>query len=313
MKQLGLLSLSFTLGIFFNAGTYVVQPSYGMTAGSFPSQTTVLPEPLDPTFFANSSFQDLFPGASVLHIESRNFLEESLLTTYAQGDVLIAAIQGEPGLADLIVNFPKLNELERIQVMQRVFKLQVKTSGLPAPELFLDSTAKKSTFFQFDPAQPGPGKVILNPIKLFADANPHAALLFLIHETRHSYQFQLGFGGINSVDATAYQLGFFAQKQLFDQKIKVSFCDFLTLNQEYEAFLFGNYVLAVLTNGVVKTADMGTFASQYLIHSGLRLDLPKLARETDSQNLLNAFNELEKAQYEESRKALVRFYLANDL
>ncbi|STX55601.1 Uncharacterised protein [Legionella beliardensis] len=300
MRQIGLLILSFTLGIFITASAHAAQYSREMTAGSFYKYySAVSPEPLDPTFFANSSFQNLFPGASVLHFESRNFLEESLLTTYAQGDALISAIRSEPGLAELVVNFPQLSELERIQVMNRIFTLQVMASGMPAPELLLDNSARKSTFFQFDPTQPGTGKVILNPVKLFADANPHAALLFLIHETRHSYQFQIGFSGIGSVDATAYQSGFLAQKQVFDQELKISFCDFLTLNHEYEAFLFGNYVMEVLTSGVVKTADMGTLASQYLTGLGLRLDLPKLARETDSQDLLDAFNELEKTQYEE--------------
>ena len=304
MKQIGLLILSFTLGIFITASAHAGQYNREMTAGSFYKYypEVVLPEPLDPTFFANSSFQNLFPGASVLHFASRNFLEESLLTTYAQGDALISAIRSEPGLVDLVVNFSQLSELERIQVMNRIFTLQVITSGLPAPELLLDNSARKSTFFQFDPTQPGAGKVILNPVKLFADTNPHAALLFLIHETRHSYQFQIGFSGIGSVDARAYQSGFLAQKQIFDQELKVSFCDFLTLNQEYEAFLFGNYVMELLTSGVVKTADMGTLASQYLTGLGLRLDLPKLARETDSQNLLDAFNELEKTQYEERSK-----------
>ncbi|STX51303.1 Uncharacterised protein [Legionella busanensis] len=300
MKQRGLLILSFISCV----NTHAVECSEAQTAGSYHYSTVVSQEQLDPTFFANASFQNLFPGASVLHFDSRNFLEESLLTTYAQGDILIAALRSKPELTKLIVNFPHLSESDRIEVMHRIFSIQTRVSGLPAPELILDNSAQKSTFFQFDPTQPGTGKVILNPIKLFADANPHAAILFLIHETRHSYQFQLGFGNINSIDATAYRLGFLAQKQVFEQKLNVSFCDFLTLNQEYEAFLFGNYVLEILTRGIVKTTDMGTLASQYLIYSGLRLDLPKLARETDSQNLLNAFNELEKAQYEERQAFL---------
>ncbi|WP_131750098.1 hypothetical protein [Legionella beliardensis] len=58
-------------------------------------------------------------------------------------------------------------------------------------------------------------------------------------------------------------------------------------------------MMETLTNGVIKTKDMGTLASQYLTGIDLRLDLPKLARETNPQNLLNVFNELEKTQYEE--------------
>jgi hypothetical protein len=236
----------------------------------------------------------------VLQDETRSFLEQSLAKTFSDGDALISAVEGVPGLSDNVRSFRQLDREERIQVMQQVFKLEVQSSGLTAPELVLDDGAKRETFFEFDPSRSGPGRVVLNPRLLFADSNPDAALLFLIHETRHSYQFQVAFasgGEASPVLASAYRSGFQAQRQIFDLPLRPSFCDFLTLNQEYEAFLFGNYVLEKLTSGRVDISGMGTLASQYLLGQGLQLNLPELALQTRPGGLLDAFNELEKQQY----------------
>ncbi len=262
--------------------------------------------PLDPAFFANEDFQVQFPGASVLHGDSLAFLEGSLQRTFREANTLIRSIQRRPALVRAIRDFGQLPPKARIQVLKDVFRLETRLSGYPAPALILDDTAKRSTFFDFDPAKPDTGKVILNLAKLFADPNPYAALLFLIHETRHSYQFQVGFSvghPVSPSDHLAYQKGFQAQREIFDTARKVSFCDFLTLNQEYEAFLFGNIVMEILTRGAVDTSGMGTLASQYLPRSGLRLHLPKLAISLGAgQDLLDAFNQAEKSQYAEMKK-----------
>ena len=76
-----------------------------------------------------------------------------------------------------------------------------------------------------------------------------------------------------------------------------SFCDFLTLNNEYEAFQFGNYVVTVLTHGQVDTLGMGTYASQYNKDLSLKIDLPSLFEE-GANDVLEKFNLLEKAQYD---------------
>lgn len=256
--------------------------------------------PLDPKFFANAAFQNRFPGAFALQEQSLPFVRRSMAKTFADGDRLIALVRNDPALKTAVIAFPKLGDAERVDVMRKIFALVVRASGLPAPELVLDNAAKKSTFFDFDPQKGGPGKVILNPAKLFAGKNPYDALLFLIHETRHSYQFQLAFGPYGGREPQlkeAWKQGYLAQKTIFDQSLATSFCDFLTLNQEYEAFLFGNCVLEELTNGAVDTSDMGTFASQYVPGKGLKIDLVDLARKVGAAKLLDAFNELEKEQY----------------
>jgi hypothetical protein len=258
--------------------------------------------PLDPRFFASREFQNQFPGAFALQAESQEFVARSLPETLRAGNVLIGAIQRIPGLASAVLRFPRMTEAERIQIMNQVFFLQTRSSGFQAPELVLDNEAPRSAFFEFNPKAPGPGKVILNPAKLFKDANPYSALLFLIHETRHAQQFQLAFGpspGNHGPSAQAYKAAFTAQKQIFDQSTRTAYCDFLTLNNEYEAFMFGNYVMEKLTLGAVDTSEMGTWASQYTLERGLRIHLPMLALRVGAENLLNAFNRLEVIQYQE--------------
>lgn len=258
-------------------------------------------EALNPKFFANRDFQDQFPGAFALQSESQEFVVSSLSQTFADADTLVSEVQQRPWLDRSISRFPHLNENQRLFVMRTLFDLQSELAGTAAPELVLDNEAKQAAFFDFDLVRGGPGRVILNPKELFKDTNPYAALMFLIHETRHSHQFQQAqkLTQVAPSTAQAYSAAFAAQKRVFDQSLKISFCDFLTLNNEYEAFLFGNYVMEELTAGTVETKDMGTWASQYVPGEGLRIDLPKLFQEAGAPNVLDAFNELEMTQYKE--------------
>ncbi len=234
-----------------NATRQVILASLSLLALSSTS-TEAFAEPLDPKFFANASFQNQFPGAFALQEESLAFVERSFFETLSDGDRLIDAIRNHSRLLQDVLDFSTLSPEQKRQTLQDVFQLEVSTSGFQAPELVLDDQAARSAFFDFDPKHPGNGRVILNPAKLFSSSNPYEALALLIHETRHSYQFQLAF---KSQDAAkrietqrAFQPGFVTQKQIFEQSLRVSFCDFLTLNHEYEAFLYGNYVLETLTN-----------------------------------------------------------------
>ncbi|HSI02934.1 MAG: hypothetical protein ACAI38_21915 [Myxococcota bacterium] len=268
--------------------------------GVLPRIANAGPEPLDPKFFANAATQRRFPGAFALQEESLAFVKQSSRRTFADGDRLVALIRGDRALQKAVAEFPKLSAPERLSVMKRVFQLEVLASGRAAPDLVLDDSAARSAFFEFDPKKGGPGRVILNPAKLLASANPYDALLLLVHETRHAYQFQVAFAvneGSSAAMREAWRSGFVAQRRIFDEAIPVSFCDFLTLNQEYEAFLFGNYVLETLTDGGVDTSKMGTFASQYVPGKGIKIDLERLAERVGPKNLLDAFNELEKEQY----------------
>lgn len=264
--------------------------------------SSVYAKAFDTRFFANREFQNRFPGAFALQPESQDFVGKSLPLTIHEGNKLIRTIQRFPGLASAVLQFSKFKDSEKIQIMKQIFYIQTHVSGFRPPELVLDSSAQKSAFFDFNPNIPGPGKVILNPAKLFKNSNPHAALLFLIHETRHSQQFQLASSpsqGLLKASSQAYKAAFTAQKHIFDQSLKASYCDFLTLNNEYEAFLFGNYVMETLTSGAVETHDMGTWASQYVFGRGLKIHLPSLALKVGAQKLLEAFNQLEMIQYKE--------------
>ena len=135
------------------------------------------------------------------------------------------------------------------------------------------------------------------------DTNPHAGLMLLIHETRHSAQIQRAFDPTSSMNesiAKGYRAAFHAQKEL-SSKI-TSFSDFLTLNNEYEAFSFGNFVVGSLTDWKADTLDMGTFASQYNADQSLKIDLVELFEKREcggiEGSVLDEFNRLEKEQYD---------------
>ena len=246
-------------------------------------------------FFANDSVQRARPEAFVLQPESRHFLHALEGDSAQAREALIAGIRARAALARAIRDWEKLSIEEQIPHLREVFALEVAAMGITSPELVIDAKAipGRAAFFEFDVTKPGPGRVLLNPDEL-RGMHKFASLALLIHETRHSAQFQRAFAEPNSVQGRAYRAAF--EKQ-FDGTVK-SFCDFLTLNNEFEAFSFGNWVVGRLTNWQVDMPDMGTFASQYDGQGRLKIDLPQLAESTQGATLTEKFNEAERTQCE---------------
>ena len=252
---------------------------------------------LNPRYFANKDVQRLAPEAFALQPEAVEFHVQLQQSQKAEMQELLDLITDDSQLLDKIERFKNLEWSEKESVLREIFKLEVQSLKIKAPELIFSSTAiEGQAFYDFNIENPTPGKVILNPDELQKDPNPLSALMLLIHETRHSAQFQKAFlGNENDVLGKFYRAAFIAQKKHSD-KIR-SFCDFLTLNNEYEAFQFGNYIVTVLTRGQVDTLGMGTYASQYNKDLSLKIDLPSLFAE-GSDTVLERFNLLEKAQYD---------------
>lgn len=260
-------------------------------------------ENYNPKYFANEAVQRLAPEAFALQPEASDFHKAVGKTSLYERLSLIKLIKKNPELKQAIISFKDLDWTKKEAVLRKVFELQVKALKIKAPILIIDSTTiKGQAYFDFDIHNPSPGKVILNPEAIDQDPNPHTALLLLVHETRHSAQFQQAFmqDHGNSPIAKSYKAAFIAQKE-HASKI-VSFCDFLTLTNEYEAFQFGNYVVASLLDGSVDTLGMGTYASQFDHNLVLKIDLEKLFKIHESggstETILNTFNSLEKAQYD---------------
>ena len=251
-------------------------------------------------FYANQNVQAESPTAFALQPEAASFVREVIQITKAEGEILVAAIAADPELLAAIANWEQLSIEEQIPYLRKVFALEYQTLGISPPELQIESgVIPGPAFFEFDPAVPGAGKVILNPAALAEEKNKYSSLALLIHETRHSAQFQMAFQGSpvfeTGVLALGYRSSFIAQKAMMG---RLSFCDFLTLLNEYEAFLFGNYVLGRLTNWGVDMIDMGTFASQFDAQGALKIDLGQLLLEPSPDSLLDRFNILEKVQYD---------------
>ncbi len=255
--------------------------------------------------FATNELQRLSPTAFALQPESKSFIVEAAAKASAEREALISLIQQDAQLKLNVEQFPNLSWDEKIVVLRKIFNLEVQALNMKAPELVIEvGQIPGSAFFKFDINNPGPGTVFLNPTKLQNSSNPYSALLLLIHETRHSSQFQNAFGetALNTPLAQGYKAAFTTQKGFFDQHTAVTFSDFLTLVNEYEAFQFGNYVVGALKNFELNTLGFGTFASQYNSDKTLKIDLLALFQKQEEGTLgtsiLEAFNEAEKAQEE---------------
>lgn len=250
-------------------------------------------------FYATTAIQEQAPDAFALQPESFDFVKGIAASTLDHRNQLVKAIEDDKNLKEAIDSWESLGITEQVPHLRKIFALEIKTFGVEAPELIIGSTEipGRAAYFDFDMENPGPGRVLLNP-EVLEGMSKYASLALLIHETRHSAQFQLAFASKTTATEAIFAKGF---KASFDAQKKLpvrTFCDFLTLLNEYEAFQFGNYVLGKLTNWKVDLKDMGTLASQYNSHGHLKLDLSRLVT-TDPADVLSKFNNLEKSQCQE--------------
>lgn len=250
-------------------------------------------------FFARAATQAQFSIGFALQPEALDGVRALHSLTVDDGESLYRALQAEPGLVERLRVYAQQPLPQQKALLRKVFAIECASLGIVAPELVLDEDFARGAFFDFDLEHPGPGRVIINP----RPAGPAEEALFplalLMHETRHSAQFQAAFGLAPSsplqVAAREFATAFRAQKALAGD---LSFLDFMTLNHEYEAFRFGNFVLGRLTEFAVDPISLGSFASQFTRGEQTKIDLVELAREPDPRSMLERFNALEREQYE---------------
>ena len=242
-------------------------------------------------FFASQQRQSQAPAAFALQAEAYEFIAAAQAKTLQDANTLVAMIKADSKLTAAIENWTQLSIEQQIPHLRNVFALECRSMGIAEPKLVIDnhSYPGKMVYFDFDlshyavkdsTAISAVGTVYLNPDKL-AKQDKFASLAFLIHETRHSYQYQLSQQqqvevSQSAVLSSGYQAAFTAQKNLKG----LGFSDFLTLLNEYEAFQYGNYVLGKLTHWQVDMLNMGTFASQFDNQGLLKLDLIALSQQS---------------------------------
>lgn len=267
------------------------------------------------SFYATQVLQSQLPHAFALQPEAHDFLKAAQTKTIKDGDKLVELILADKDLTAALSKWHTLSIDEQIPFLRKVFALEYRSMGIKPPKLIIDnhSYPNKMVYFDFDVTYLSPlatndsvnsGVVYLNPDKLAAQ-DKFASLAFLIHETRHSYQFQLSQQQHSNVKdnqlASGYIAAFSAQKSLTG----FGFSDFLTLLNEYEAFQYGNYVLGRLTQWQFDLISMGTFASQFDSTGKLKIDLLQLANlnhraetTTETLSLLEKYNQAAKQQYQ---------------
>lgn len=253
-------------------------------------------------FLAQPSVQAKAPAAFSLQSESLAFLQVVERRAEPQRDALVSAIRSDVALSGAIARFEGLSWDEQLPVLKRVMELEGRAMGFTLPPLVIQhGPSQRPAYFDFDPERPGTGTVILYPEALAREKSRYAALLLLVHETRHSAQFQLAYqSSFGSSDervlSEGYRASFVAQKKLEGE---LGYCDFCSLNGEFEAFQAANYVVGRLTSWQVDTRDMGCLSSQFDARGVLRLDLLDLARQVGPKGVLAAFNQQERVHYQE--------------
>ena len=248
-------------------------------------------------FLAHAEVEAAVSGAFAVQAESQAFVKALPETVGPGRNALVAAIQADKNLLGQVTRLQSMTWDEQLPVLKQVMALECRTMGFTPPPLVIAAGDSRPSFFEFDPARPGTGTVYLYPAALAKETSPQATLLLLIHEVRHSAQFQLAFGSTaksRTPLANAFKAGFQAQNQLSG---KLTFCDFCSLNQEFEAFQSANYVVGKLTGWQIDPVDMGCYSSQYDGHGALKLDLAAVAAKVGLTHLVEAFNTLEMAQF----------------
>jgi hypothetical protein len=243
-------------------------------------------------FYAEQLTQEKHPSSFVLSSNSDVFINAIYSTSFKEADKFIMALKSDQKLWNLLQNWDKLSLQEQIPLLKKVFNHEVKSLGIAAPKLIIDLNYKRAAFFEFADNLTGTGTVYLNPSLVYSE-NKYSSLSLLIHETRHSAQLQM-----TKANHGMSHLGYFFRESFMTQKKighQLGFCDFLTLNNEYEAFLFGNYVIHKITAGTIDIKGMGTFASQFNKDGSIKIDLKKLHNDPHN-NVLNKFNQLEEMQ-----------------
>lgn len=242
-------------------------------------------------FYASKELQDKYPGAFATQGSTQHFHQE--LAALEDRASLVDDIKSNATLHHKLLQFNSLSLDEQVDVLNELFLLECKNLNMTPPELIIDETSIPGwAFFEFDFALGGAGKVYLNKAKLKTAENKAEFIILLLHETRHSAQFQLAQKDPHSPLGVGYVKAFTAQKEMKTKGIKTSFCDFMLLLNEYEAFQFANYVHGALTNFQTPINDMGTLASQYDSQGEIRLDINEVLSNLD------LFNEKSKIQYE---------------
>lgn len=275
--------------------------SHGLPTMASRTAATARAQALDPVrFFSNAATEAKAPGAFAPQPEAHAFLEAAASVTQPTRDALVDAIQADATLSDQVARFDKLTWEQQVPVLRSVAALEARVMGFQLPPVEIQTGPNPiPSFFDFDPAKPGTGKVILYPDAIAKESNKWTALLLTVHEVRHSGQFQLAFGArhrdaAQQALADGFKASFVAQRAMSKQ---LTYCDFCSLLNEYEAFQTGNYVVGKLTNWTVDTSDEGCLSSQFDKSGQPIIDLLALTAQVGPAKLLDAFNQAEQPQF----------------
>lgn len=248
-------------------------------------------------FYARKEVQSKYPGAFASHRSAVPFHIGLKNRMQPERDLLVEKIKERPLLLSSIIHFDELPLEKQVDVLEVIFLIECEVMNITPPELIInEDSIPGHAFFEYNFQAGGAGKVYLNKKKLMTEKNKFEFIVLLLHETRHSAQFQMAQKLDEDPLTTGFREAFVAQQELKAQGHKFSFCDFMLLHNEFEAFQFANYVYGALIHWKSPINDMGTLAGQYDQSGNVRINLLSILTQTE-QDPLELFNQLEFAQY----------------
>jgi hypothetical protein len=248
-------------------------------------------------FYANPILHKKYPDVFATSKKNLPFLTAIESDSAKERISLIDAIKKDALLLDDVLNFGRISLERQIKVLENLFMLECKILKIVPPNLTIDeSSIPGAAFFKFDYDEGGAGHVYLNKKLLASNEDKVKFIILLLHETRHSAQFQRSQNSKTSPLWIGFKNSFETQKYFKEKKIQTSFCDFMLLLNEFEAFQFANYVYGYLTSWRSPVTDLGTLAGQYDESGKLRINLIELLNEQGIDHV-EEFNKLEQQQY----------------
>ena len=253
---------------------------------------------------ASAAVEGKDPSAFVLSPDNADFRSALAQVIDPNRQKFIAAIKGNPDLMNKFQNWNTLAQADQVATLKQVSDLEGQVMGFtPPPIVTKPGVPGDGTlgFFAPDP-QGGLGSVTLFPDAI-AKADNWTPLVTISHEMEHAHQDQIvkaaaaGQFAAGSPEATLAK-GFSSADQGIEQvggENKLNYGDYAHLNNEYDAFRFGNPTGAVVSDGAANTSDLGFVDAQFDKTGAPLLDINQLAQQVGPDNLLSAVNQKELA------------------
>lgn len=260
---------------------------------------------------AHPSVQLAAPHAYSLTSQSRAFVKTLTDVMTPLRRSLAERLKADATVTKGLAAWDSSTNAARLTVLKRIATLEAEVMGCAVPTVAL-ATAKPEeaglkAYFQPDSSAGG--------IVIFTDAltrdGKYAAVSMIVHEVRHSAQYQLAATSqrsLSSLDADrrALAAGYMEAWDVLNKlgsEADLAYGDYVHLNVEFDAFQTGNAVATMLSGGTYDALGFGFVDTHYTAVDTPKLDLLALGATLVDSSLIAAVN---KAEFDAQKGRTVR-------